>query len=290
MARWTFLGRPVDFFVDMRKLLCKQGSEVHVSLPSYDRVIFGKSPLRLVLGQIRFPLLFRFNEKPFLAPFQEAIQPDYPRVSQEHQIAVKFSAKGVEPGGETLWRFSDREGQWSAILGEGALTLEARQYTSIDDFQARFEKLIGAAEKHLGIEDRTRLGFRCINELRSKGADALSQWADLLNPKFVGYAGADLLDGTVEHAFHEIRSKRSDGTLVIRHGLLTGTTVEPRPGEPPTNQGRFYLIDLDYFDEKEFELDIAATSKQLRAYNDAMYQFFRWTLDKGKLYQQLEPR
>ncbi len=261
-----------------------------MSLPSYERVIFGKSPLRLVLGQVRFPLLFRFNEKPFLAPFQEAIQPDYPRVTQEQQIAVKFSAKGVEPAGEALWRFSDRDGHWSAILGEGALTLESRRYTSIDEFQARFEKLISAAEKHLGIEDRTRLGLRFVNELRSKGADTLAQWADLLNPKFIGYAGADLLDGTVEHAFHEIRSKRTDGTLVIRHGLLTGTTVEPRSGEAPVDQGRFYLMDLDYFDEKECDLDIAATSKQLRAYNDAIYQFFRWTLDKGKLYQQLEPR
>jgi uncharacterized protein (TIGR04255 family) len=259
-----------------------------MSLPAYERVILSKSPLRLVLGQIRFPLLFRFNEKPFLAPFQEAIQPEYSRVTQEQQIAVKFSAKGVEPAGESLWRFSDREGHWSAVLGESALTLECRRYSSIEEFQTRFEKLIGAAEKHLGIEDRTRLGLRFVNELRSNGAETLAHWADLLNPKFVGYAGADLLDGAVEHAFHEVRSKRSDGTLVIRHGLLTGTTVEPRPGEQPPEQGRFYLIDLDYFDERECELDIAATSKQLRTYNDAIYQFFRWTLDKGKLYQQLE--
>lgn len=260
-----------------------------MSLPTYPRVIFGKSPLRLVLGQVHFPLLFRFSEKPFLAPFQEAIQPDYPRVSQEQQTAVKLSVKGVEPTGETLWRFSDREGHWSAILGEGALTLEARRYTSIDDFLSRFENLVSAAERHLGIEDRTRLGLRFVNELRSAGADTLGKWADLLNPKLVSCAGADLLE-TADHAFHEIRSTRADGTLVIRHGLLTGTTLEPRPGETPNEQGRFYLLDLDYFDEKECGLDIVATSKQLRAYNDAIYQLFRWALDNGKLFQQLEPR
>ena len=72
-----------------------------MSRPTYERVIFRRSPLRLVLGQIRFPLLFRFNEKPFLAPFQEAIQPEYPRVEQEQQITVKISPKGVEPAGQT---------------------------------------------------------------------------------------------------------------------------------------------------------------------------------------------
>ena len=261
-----------------------------MSIPAYDRVVFDKSPLRLVLGQVRFPLLFRFNEKPFLAPFQKAIHPEYPRVTQEQQIAVRLSAKGVEPTGEALWRFSDRDGNWSVILGEGGLTLESRRYSSIDEFSGRFETLLASATAHLGVEDRTRLGLRFTNELRSKGAQALREWADLLNPTFVGYAGTDLLDGTIEHAFHEIRSKRADGTLVIRHGLLTGTSVEPHPGDVPAEQGRFYLLDFDYFDDKECVLDIGETKKQLRAYNDAIYQIFRWTLDKGKLYQQLDPR
>ena len=260
-------------------------------LPHYDRVIFNKAPLRLVIGQVRFPLLFRFNEKPFLAPFQESLQPDYPRVTQEHQVAVKFSGKGVEPAGETLWRFSDREGAWSIVLGEGALTLESRRYTTIADFVGRFERLLKAASKHLGIEERTRLGLRFINEMRSSGATKLTDWAGLLSPKFVGFGGAaELLDGAVEHAFHEIQSKRSDGTLVIRHGLLTGTTVEPRPTESSIEQGSFYLLDLDYFDGREGPLDVGSTINQMRAFNESIYQFFRWSLDKGKLYGQLEPR
>src|SRR5688572_2034801 len=133
-------------------------------LPIYDRVIFRKPPLRLVLGQVRFPFLFRFNERPFLAPFQEAIQAEYPRVAQEQQLAVKVTPKGVEPTGEALWRFSARDGAWSAVLGEGGLTLESRRYTSIDDFVARFERLLAAAVECLGVEERTRLGVRFINE------------------------------------------------------------------------------------------------------------------------------
>ena len=259
-------------------------------LPHYDRVIFGKAPLRLVIGQVRFPALFRFSEKPFLAGFQKAIQPIYPRAAQENQVAVKFSGKGVESAGEALWRFSDRDGAWSAVLGESALTLESRRYTSVSDFLARFEVLLRAASAHLGVEERLRLGFRFVNEVRAPGASKLTDFARLLNPKFVGFGGAaELLDGEAEQAFHDIRSRRADGVLMIRHGLLNGTTVEPRPGDPPVDRGPFYLIDLDYFDEREGPLDVAATVQQMRTYNEGMYQFFRWALDHGELYARLEP-
>lgn len=259
-----------------------------MTLPSYERVLFGKSPLRLVIGQVRFPLLFRFNEKPFLAPFQEAIQPEYPRPTQEQQAGVKITPKGVEPTGESLWRFSDRESNWSVVLGEGALTLESRRFTSIEDFIGRFEKLLNAANTHLGVEERSRLGLRFINEMRSHGATTLKDWAALLNPDFAGFTGADLLPGPVEHAFHEIRSKPENGTLVIRHGVLTGTSVM-HAAETASPQGPFYLIDIDYFDDRESRLDLEETIKTLRAYNDAIYQFFRWAVD-GKIYKQLEPR
>jgi uncharacterized protein (TIGR04255 family) len=66
-----------------------------------------------------------------------------------------------------------------------------------------------------------------------------------------------------------------------------GTTVEPLPQEEPM-EGRFYLIDLDYYDTNECELDIDGTVEQMRAYNDVLYRFFRWTLS-DRLVAKLEP-
>jgi uncharacterized protein (TIGR04255 family) len=257
---------------------------------NYKRRIFHKDQLRLVLVQVRFPLLFRFNEKPFLAAFQEAIQADYPRVAQENQVVVKFSSRGVEPGGEQLWRFSDRDGAWSVVLGEGALTLECRKFTKIEDLEQRFKKLLVAAANHLGVEDRSRLGLRFVNEFRAKNAGTLKDWAKLLNPLLIGFSGTpEVVDGTIEQSFNEIRSKRDDGTFVIRHGLLTGSTVEPRPNEPPIERSPFYLLDLDYFDEREQSLDVDQTIQAIKKHNDDIFQFFMWTLDGGQLFEQLSP-
>jgi len=261
-----------------------------VPAQTFKRRIFHKDKLRLVLAQVRFPILFRFNERPFLAAFQEAVQPEYPRIELENQVVVKFSGRGVEPTGEQLWRFSDRDGAWSVVLGEGALTLECRKFTKIEDLCERFQKLLEAASTHLEIKDRSRLGLRFVNEFRARNANTLKDWSKLLNPAFIGFSGTpEIVDGSIEQSFNEIRSKRSDGVLVIRHGLLTGTSVEPRPSEPPIERTPFYLLDMDYFDEAEGTLDVANAISSMKSFNEAMFQFFSWTLDGGQLYEQLSP-
>jgi uncharacterized protein (TIGR04255 family) len=259
-------------------------------LRTYDRITFDNSPLRLAIGQVRFPLLFRFNEKPFLAPFQEALQPDYPRVTQEQQAALRFSTRGVEPTGEALWRFNDRDGVWSIVLGESAITLEGRRYTDIKELTERFSKVLSAAQRHLGIEDRSRLGLRFVNEFRSADGTNLRSWAALLNPQLVGFGGTDLLDGSVEHAFQEIQMRRASGMFVVRHGLISGSTIEPRPGDPPAERGPFYLLDIDAFVQSERQLDVSETAAELTSFNEGIYQFFRWAIDGGRIFSQLKPK
>jgi uncharacterized protein (TIGR04255 family) len=257
-------------------------------LPKVERVLFKNAPLRLVIGQIRFPLLLRFSDGSFIAPFQAAIADEYPTVTREQQLQLQVSGKGLTQGpGEALLRFSSRDGLWTVALAEGALTLEVRGYSSIDEFSQRFGRVITAAKETLNVRERARLGLRYINEIRHASGQSLAGWRTLLNPELVGFAGGDLLDGTVEHMVQEIQARRSDGTLAIRHGVLTGRVVDPlQTQEEP--DGKFYLIDMDYFDAQSVPLDIERTAKQLRDYNDVMYRFFRWSLT-DKLFDHLKP-
>ncbi len=256
-------------------------------LPNVERVLFKNPPLRLVVGQVRFPLLLRFNEGSFIAPFQEAVADDYPVVSREQQVSFQVSVKGLQPGGETLLRFSTRDAQWAVVLGEGALTLEVRGYSSIEEFSGRFKKVLATAKEKLVIKDRSRLGLRYINEFRHEAGRTLGAWTKLLNPTLLGFSGSDLIDGSVEHMVQETQVRRPDGVLAIRHGLLTGGVVEPTPA-PTVASGRFYLLDMDYYDARPEELDVEATTARLRDYNDIMYRFFRWSLGK-QMFDYLEP-
>ncbi len=257
-----------------------------MKLPEYEWVQFRKAPLRLVIGQVRFTIMPRFEQKAFIAGFQEAIRSEYPRVSRESAVTYQLSPTGISTNpGEILWRFSSRDNQWAVVVGESAITLEARKYSSMHDFLGRFETLLKVGRETLEITDRLRLGLRYINEIRHPNAQSLSEWIRLLNPEFVCFDASNLLDGEVHRTVQEIQVERSDGTFAIRHGLLSDFTIVPQAS--PTSEP-FYLIDLDYYDTKELDLDIPSTIKQMRDYNDIMYRFFRWTLNE-KLYNHLEP-
>lgn len=259
-----------------------------MALPQYDRVLFANAQLRLAVAQVRFPILLRFADGAFVAPFQQAIEGEYPELQREQSVSFQVSEKGIQPGpGETLLRFISGNRQWAAVLGESALTLEVKGYSAIDDFADRFQRLIVAGQEHLGVRTRARLGLRYINEFRHPEARTIADWAQLFRPEFIGFPGTDLLEGKVEHAVEEIQFTRGDGVLAIRHGLLAGAAVEPAAGAPPPS-GKFYLLDLDYYDARSQTMNIDGTIQQLRSYNDVMYRFFRWTLG-DRLFQYLRP-
>ncbi len=258
-----------------------------MTLPEYEPVTFKKAPLKQVIGQVRFPVLPRFGDGNFIAPFQEALQTSYPSASREESVTLRVAAgESVQSTKvETLWRFSTRDRKWSVVLGEAALTLEVPGYTSIDEFLERFASALNSVQKHLRVSDRTRLGLRYINEIRHPQGRNLRAWGSLLRPDFVGFAGSDLLGGTVEESRHELRVQQQNGVLVVRHGLV-GRLIPTE--DAPDAEDRFYLIDLDYFDTTEADLDTDKIIEQMRTYNDFIYRFFRWTLSDD-LYNYLDP-
>lgn len=259
-----------------------------MTLPDCPRVRFRKSPLGLVLGQIRFPILTRFSDGIFVAPFHEAIKQEYPRPHREKQMGLQITPQGVQSvAGEALWRYTARDNEMAVVLGEGAVTLEAKSYQSIDDFLDRFGRVLKAAQETLGVGDRVRLGLRYVNEIRHPEASTLADWGRLLRPEFVGFAATGILGEDVEHSFHELRFRRTDGVLAVRHGLLAGAVVEVSPRALRVGE-RFYLLDMDYYDETECSLNLPATLGQMRAYNEVLRRFFCWTLG-ARMYEYLEP-
>jgi uncharacterized protein (TIGR04255 family) len=259
-----------------------------MQLPEYEVVVFKRAPLRLMVGQLGFPILPRFDQPGFVGQVADSLKQDYPGLTRDHQVTVQVTPTGVDQGpGETIWRFTSRDKVWSIALGESALTLEARDCSSVEDFIARFDRVLRAAREHLGVAERTRLSLRYVNEMRHHGGETLAGWSRLLRPELLGFAATDLLGGTVEHMIQEVRVQRDDGILAIRHGLLTGSVLDSPPEHAPA-RGRFYLIDMDCYDETESVLDVERALAQIRGFDNVMYRFFRWTLGDA-LFEYLEP-
>src|SRR5260221_11257347 len=113
----------------------------------YEWVQFAKSPLKLVIGQVRFTTLLRFEQRSFIAAFQQAIRDEYPKISREPTVTLQILPTGISQSpGESQWRLSSRDSLWSVVLGESSLTLESRKYSSMKDFKKPFGQILNAAK------------------------------------------------------------------------------------------------------------------------------------------------
>lgn len=264
-----------------------QGKLLGLDLPEVDRVLFDQAPLVFTLVQIRYPATLRFGEQSSLAKLQDVLAGDYPNARPEQQFSLAVNVGGVQQNqsGQTLWRFSTLDDTWSVVVGQDAVTIEARAYENIDRFSNRIRDVFGAIETHLRPTHQLRLGLRYINEFRYEDGETMGTWKELLNEELLGLSGR--LGESVDHSFHEVRARTGDGVLVIHHGLLRGSLVNMAGA--PTKNRPYYLLDLDYFDEAPVVWDVEQVIERVRNWNDTMYRLFRWSLT-DKLFQHLGPR
>ena len=258
--------------------------DAHDQLPSYDRVVLPAPPLEMCLVQVKYPPLARFAEPGYLNALKEALGEEYPLASVEQTVSLVVTPQGITPTSGEFLRFTSIDYSWSIVLSPEAVALENRRYSAIDEFAARFEMILRLIATHLHPRYQLRFGLRYINELRHPRGTTYEGWRLLLghNPALLGLGARNMLGGTIEQTIGELRTRRSDGTLLLRHGFLQGTTVSPMGGAQPKT-GPFYLLDLDYSDEAAVVFD-PAQQERMRSYNAFLYRIFRWCVGEDELY------
>ncbi len=259
-------------------------------IPDYQCERLERSPLAAVIAQVRyspFPTLDRTR----FAPFIDGVSSDYPFFSEDKTSAVVIDPSGAMrvQDGETLYRFTSADQLWSVSIGLTSMTLECRgqAYEGIEDFQRRFSRVAHLLQQ-LGPKKQLRFGFRFVNEIRLEGGDEYQFWYEALNHDVLGYNAEHQFDGKVETTVSEVVVQRNDGTVRLRRGFLSGTTVAPlpTPHPMPIAHGPFYMIDIDYYDERVADYD-PDFGGRLRAYNAYLFRVFHWIVGEGTLWQYL---
>lgn len=257
------------------------------TLPHYEMEPFSNAALELCLVQVRYPVLPRFSEIGYLNNIQEALAEEYPLFGPEQAMNIVLTPQGVSQtaGGQNI-RFNDIERRWSVILASDFVSIETRHYSNIQEFTMRFSEVLRLVSMHLKPRLQLRFGLRYVNEFRHKQGNRYEKWCQLLNSDLLGIGARNLIGGTIEQTIGEVRASQPDGTFLLRHGFLDGTTVAPIGPKPPQS-GPFYLLDLDYYIEAPLPFD-PRPGERMRAYNDYIYRVFRWTIGDGELYRQLK--
>ena len=150
-----------------------------LDLPDPDRSQLGKSPLDLVVFQVRF------DQRPVIAAsskvgfdFQAALEAgDDARwkvepVEGPSPVNVVVTADGAQQvtGGEPVkgWRFISADTGFIVALMPDSLSVETRRYTTWDGFRATAERALGLVVANFAPEIELRVGLRYVDRMESE--------------------------------------------------------------------------------------------------------------------------
>ncbi|CAN5653524.1 hypothetical protein BH18ACT13_BH18ACT13_17370 [soil metagenome] len=237
-----------------------------LALAQQRRRLYTNNPIKIVVCQVRFPLLTTFDQPGFLAPLQESLSGRFPRVSQEQQLGMTLGPQGVSQMPPTsLWRFNELDGPWTIALGRDFLALETQVYRRYEELVDRLAEAIDVLGQ-IGVQVRERIGLRYVNRLADPEARRATDWRRFIRHELLGVVGGPELGDDVVQAIQQIRLREPDGFVVIHHGYLSD--------EVAGNDGAHYLIDIDVFDERAVRFDPDETLKLIDSYHERLKDLF----------------
>lgn len=254
--------------------------------PDSDRVRYTPNPLAEVICQLRFKRLLRIESEP-PAPFQEKIRRVYPETRETNMVSPPLPPQvaqlvGLEPGsiGQRAFDFLTNDSTWKVSLTSHFIALTATEYEKWEDFRARLEFIEGAFCEVYDVTSFTRVGLRYRDLIqRSKLNLSGKRWAELLNRDLVGELQAEKFESDAQHAARELvlTLDFDDASVRLYHGFaqLQGTDE------------RCYLIDSDFFRERETEKDNVKAI--LDRFNREAGKLFRWSIAEP-LHQAMAPQ
>lgn len=235
----------------------------------------GKSPLRLVVCQIRF------EEKPAVAEPEAGLSlfeslgganGPYPSFSEFRGEQVDIT---VSPGSSIAaqktqlsgWRLASEDQNWSVILLPSSVSLETRAYTSwTRDFEARVRSIIEAVVDQVRPQIQMRLGLRYVDLITRAEITSPRDWHGWIEESLLGPVMHPQLGAAVLSAQQQVEIDADNGTrCTLRHGtVLDASTSKPA-----------YLLDWDIHSDAPKVFDQQAILDSLFAFNRLALKLFQ---------------
>jgi len=252
---------------------------LHAEAP--ERRVYVRPPLALALCQVRFATRFGLSD-PGVAPFQEAIESEYPNPNRQQQVtAIQVGGPAGQvgfqaPAPDVLWQFTDETGDWTVTLTQDFVSLETRAYADFDDFVARLRRVLQVLIQTVKPRVGRRIGLRYINEIRT----AKREWASVVKADLLGVLAIDAFQESCEQAVQVVSLRAGAARINLQHGFFpTGTTVVPKAGTQAGTEP-FYLVDVDMYQEfgppNSLRMDASKISEYIEKYHATVSELFRW--------------
>lgn len=245
-----------------------------LNLPDPDTLQLPKSPLELVVCQIRFEKRLRAAEAGTALAFHSDLGGSdgaYPRLEEiTGQELVVTGGPGVQPTAQATevggWRMTSEDGAWIVTLMPDHVALETTRYTTwAEDFELRLQSVIEPTEKHLAPEIEHRLGLRYVDRIRELELSSPQDWKEYVRPELLGPILHPILGPETVAASQQLALNIDDGVrATLRHGPITDDqtgTVD-------------YVLDYDIYRQGGRAFDGGAVLKSAREFNRYALQLF----------------
>lgn len=219
-------------------------------LPDPQTERLARSPLKLVVCQVRFPETLAAAETRVGLALQEALggRAQWRLESvKPPTIAISASIGGGVPSAQAAeisgsgWRLLSPDGQWTVTLMPGSVAIETTRYQSWDDFLSRLTGLLNAVQNILHPEAEERLGLRYINRIEDPRVDSPVDWQRWIRVELLGLINHPHLGPGVVAAQQQVALDAGDGVkATVRQGFARDDGLGSFP----------YILDIDtYRDE-----------------------------------------
>lgn len=260
-----------------------------MKLPEYQRVIYQRTPLIEVMGQLRFPRILKINNQEPVE-FQEKIRFDYPIFQQAQSLNLPAEIATLEPqvGSITpqypIYNFLSEDSKWQLSLDRDNLTLATVEYNRYEEFKEKFIKAINVFEEIYHPPFYVRLGLRYKDLiLRSKlKMEKDKPWSALISPQITSELHISELSGSIRNLVKNMEIELEAGKVNLNHGFVL--SQNPSQGNI---QELGYLFDADFSVEprinKEEIWDVFDN------FNRTGGKLFRWSITE-ELHVAMEPQ
>ena len=250
----------------------------HMPFPSSEREVYQRNPLQEVICQLRFPTILQVTvEKP--AQFQNAIRDRYPLYAEENATGLPKEVVDILAGlpvpkvvQQPVYKFLTKDETRFIALSQDSIAVSEKEYQRWEHFREEIKSAASAFQTIYNPAFYTRIGLRYQDVLdRDELGLHDRQWAELLNPSFIGELGDPALIDEVD----DIRTislvrlpEVHKGFVRIVHGLA----------KTDDTKKQVYVIDIDFYTEERSELGDAF--QILNIFNRWGGKLFRWAISQ----------
>lgn len=242
-----------------------------LSLPEPRDQKLERSPLRLVVCQVRHDRVAAVADAGRALKVHEALEDDFPSIEQTVEETLNFAVAGGPSGlaanraePQLGWRFRSTDETWTVTLGHSHFSLETSSYGRWNEFRHWLEVLTRAVAEVLTPSIEQRLGFRMVDQIEHPKASSATGFKGLIADELLG----PLTDSKLAPAI------RTTQGLVEFEGP-DEMTVNLRHGLQPSDTSFSYLLDHDAFRQvgRPFNTDeILETSDSLHRLSKQVFE------------------